>query len=143
MRHNDQMRAAGPTIPLTGVLPRAILVIFFLSGAAALIDQIVWTRALYRIFGVTAPAAGTVLVAFVLLGTLGEARSLLLAACGSLAAAVWAWRVAAGEFRVSGFKFQEPETRNLKLETSQSNRRLILAVSFVNGFGALALEVLW
>src|SRR5215813_1494421 len=45
-------------------MPRAILLIFFLSGASALIDQIVWTRALYRIFGVTAPAASTVLVAF-------------------------------------------------------------------------------
>src|SRR5262249_14687658 len=43
---------------------RAILLIFFLSGASALVDQIVWTRALYRIFGVTAPAASTVLAAF-------------------------------------------------------------------------------
>src|SRR5438477_4889248 len=53
-----------PADPRRAPLPRAILLIFFLSGAAALIDQIVWTRALYRIFGVTAPAAGTVLVAF-------------------------------------------------------------------------------
>src|SRR5438477_9023960 len=53
-----------PADPRRAPLPRAILLIFFLSGASALIDQIVWTRALYRIFGVTAPAASTVLVAF-------------------------------------------------------------------------------
>src|SRR5262245_57721075 len=58
MRSDTQ--SDSPSAPL----PRAILLIFFLSGASALIDQIVWTRALYRIFGVTAPAASTVLVAF-------------------------------------------------------------------------------
>jgi len=42
----------------------ALRVIFFLSGAAALIDQVVWTRALHRIVGVSAAAAATVLTAF-------------------------------------------------------------------------------
>jgi spermidine synthase len=45
-------------------IPAAVLVIFFISGTSALIDQIVWTRALYRIFGVTSLAASTVLAAF-------------------------------------------------------------------------------
>ena len=45
-------------------LPTAILAIFFISGTSALIDQIIWTRALYRIFGVTSLAASTVLAAF-------------------------------------------------------------------------------
>lgn len=56
---NTRVQAiAGPA------LPAAILVIFFISGTSALIDQIVWTRALYRIFGVTSLAASTVLAAF-------------------------------------------------------------------------------
>src|SRR5262245_39462678 len=46
------------------VLPAAVLAIFFISGTSALIDQIVWTRALYRIFGVTAMSASIVLAAF-------------------------------------------------------------------------------
>lgn len=45
-------------------IPAALRSIFFLSGGSALIDQIVWTRATYRIFGVTAPATATVLTAF-------------------------------------------------------------------------------
>lgn len=55
---------AAPNPRPVSTLPRPILAIFFISGASALIDQIVWTRSLHRVFGVTAPAAATVLAAF-------------------------------------------------------------------------------
>src|SRR5580692_7297336 len=42
----------------------ALLVCFFLSGAAGLIDQVVWSKALGLIFGHTAYAVATVLAVF-------------------------------------------------------------------------------
>jgi spermidine synthase len=45
-------------------LPPTLLVCFFLSGAAGLIDQVVWSKALGLIFGHTAYAVATVLAVF-------------------------------------------------------------------------------
>src|SRR5271170_6419022 len=42
----------------------ALLVCFFLSGAAGLIDQVVWSKALGLVFGHTAYAVATVLAVF-------------------------------------------------------------------------------
>src|SRR3984957_17423228 len=42
----------------------ALLACFFLSGAAGLIDQVVWSKALGLIFGHTAYAVATVLAVF-------------------------------------------------------------------------------
>src|SRR5579863_5448134 len=42
----------------------ALLVCFFFSGAAGLIDQVVWSKALGLIFGHTAYAVATVLAVF-------------------------------------------------------------------------------
>src|ERR1700704_970466 len=41
-----------------------ILVIFVLSGAAALIDEIVWSRQLVRVFGNTTQAVSAILAGF-------------------------------------------------------------------------------
>src|SRR5579863_7766298 len=54
---------------MSGQSPRpylfpASLVCFFLSGAAGLIDQVVWSKALGLIFGHTAYAVATVLATF-------------------------------------------------------------------------------
>lgn len=239
-------------------IPWAVLIIFFVSGMAALIDQIVWTRALHRVFGVTAEAAGTVLATFmlglalgshvfgrwvdrgwnslrmygwmevaigliapltpwvflalqpvyawmarwlglesgalpvarallcmvvllpptvlmggtlpvlakgflrrqpgrvvgllysvntwgavlgcflagfVLLGVLGETRSLLLASAGNVVAGVWALQRASGD--------REIERPRTSIGPRPGGRVLVYLVSFVNGFAALALEVLW
>jgi len=43
---------------------RLVLVLFFLSGACGLVYQVVWTRMLTQVFGITAAAVGTVLAAF-------------------------------------------------------------------------------
>src|ERR1017187_4653270 len=42
----------------------ALLICFFFSGAAGLIDQVVWSKALGLIFGHTAYAVSTVLAVF-------------------------------------------------------------------------------
>jgi spermidine synthase len=44
----------------------AVLVFFFISGACGLVYQVVWTRRLVLLFGVTAPAVSTVLFIFFL-----------------------------------------------------------------------------
>ncbi len=44
--------------------PVIILLLFFLSGATALVYQVVWSRMLMHVFGSTAVALGTVLAAF-------------------------------------------------------------------------------
>ena len=41
-----------------------VLVLFFVSGALALVYQVVWTRMMTHVFGSTAVAVGTVLAAF-------------------------------------------------------------------------------
>lgn len=241
-------------------IPRGVLLIFFISGGSALIDQIVWTRSLYRIFGVTAPAASTVLAAFmaglaigsyyfgklvdrhgnglrlyagmelligliapltplvfrwlqplysamagavgldspllpvlrgvvclcvllpptvlmggtlpviakaylrgqpgrvtamlysintwgavlgcflcgyVLLGEIGETRSLLLAAAGNIVVAAWAW---------SASKHVAPMQAEISISIASPTGKIpgvVLLVSFINGFAALGLEVLW
>jgi spermidine synthase len=55
--------------------PRIILLLFFLSGALALIYEVVWARMMTHVFGSTALAVGTVLAAYM---------------CGM---AVGAWRI--------------------------------------------------
>ncbi len=53
-----------PAPPSLRVLFLALLVCFFLSGAAGLIDQVVWSKALGLVFGHTAYAVATVLAVF-------------------------------------------------------------------------------
>lgn len=45
-------------------LPRAILILFFASGAAGLVYQVVWTRMLTLVFGASVLAVSTVLTVF-------------------------------------------------------------------------------
>lgn len=56
-------RAMQPPFPRRYFLP-ALLICFFLSGAAGLIDQVVWSKALGLVFGHTAYAVATVLAVF-------------------------------------------------------------------------------
>jgi spermidine synthase len=58
------MRAAMPGEPPRHYLFPALLVCFFFSGAAGLIDQVVWSKALGLIFGHTAYAVATVIAVF-------------------------------------------------------------------------------
>ena len=44
--------------------PVLVLLLYFLSGATALIYEVVWSRMLMHVFGSTAVALGTVLAAF-------------------------------------------------------------------------------
>lgn len=59
-RVNDDFQPAPPARRL----PLALLAAFFLSGGVALIYQVLWTRRLGLIFGVTIQAASTVLACF-------------------------------------------------------------------------------
>ena len=54
--HPDQP-SSRPILPL-------VLALFFLSGALALVYQVVWARMMTHIFGSTALAVGTVLAGF-------------------------------------------------------------------------------
>jgi spermidine synthase len=58
------MRPAMPESPSRRNLFAVTLVCFFLSGAAGLIDQVVWSKALGLIYGHTAYAVATVLAVF-------------------------------------------------------------------------------
>jgi spermidine synthase len=58
------MQPAMPGLPPRRYLFPALLVCFFFSGAAGLIDQVVWSKALGLIFGHTAYAVATVLAVF-------------------------------------------------------------------------------
>jgi spermidine synthase len=58
------MRPVMPGLPPRRYLFLALLVCFFFSGAAGLIDQVVWSKALGLIFGHTAYAVATVLAVF-------------------------------------------------------------------------------
>ena len=49
---------------ITRLAPALLFLIFFLSGASALIYEVVWTRALALVFGVTIHAVSVVLAAF-------------------------------------------------------------------------------
>src|SRR5258705_8483908 len=53
-----------PERPLRGVVLPGLLGCFFLSGAAGLIYQVAWSKALGLIFGHTAYAVATVLAVF-------------------------------------------------------------------------------
>jgi spermidine synthase len=53
-----------PENPPRRILIPAVTLCFFLSGAAGLVDQVVWSKALGLIFGHTAYAVATVLAAF-------------------------------------------------------------------------------
>lgn len=50
---------------MRGEIPTpALLVLFFLSGAAALVYEVLWLKELGRLFGVTVYAASTALAVF-------------------------------------------------------------------------------
>src|SRR5262245_54576361 len=53
----------------------ALAILFFLSGAAALVYEVVWTRRLTLVLGVTAPAVSAVLATFMAGLALGGAMS--------------------------------------------------------------------
>src|SRR5210317_282427 len=53
----SRQKTAGPPLAL-------VLLLFFFSGALALIYQVVWSRMMTHVFGSTAVAVGTVLAAF-------------------------------------------------------------------------------
>jgi len=57
----------------SGFVTASIWLCFFLSGAAGLVDEIVWTRMLGLVFGHTAFAVTTVLAAFMAGLALGAA----------------------------------------------------------------------
>jgi spermidine synthase len=85
---------------------------------------------------------GCFLAGFVLLGVLGETRSLLLASCGNLVAAIWAWRIARNPARTLPATARDVPTA-AELRPTSWAMRVVYIASFVNGFAALALEVLW
>jgi spermidine synthase len=60
--HNTATQKQSPSSPLLGY--NIFFILFFLSGMCALIYEIVWTRRLTLIFGVTVYSISTVLVAF-------------------------------------------------------------------------------
>jgi hypothetical protein len=57
--------AADPRDAATLAVPPILWLLFFISGAAGLMYEVVWVRALGIRFGATAPAIGTVLAAFI------------------------------------------------------------------------------
>jgi spermidine synthase len=65
LRADSESRSRAPLAPL--------LVLFFLSGASALVYQVLWMRLLALVFGVTVHAASTVLAAFMTGLALGSA----------------------------------------------------------------------
>ena len=65
LRADSGSRSGTPLAPL--------LVLFFLSGASALVYQVLWMRLLALVFGVTVHAASTVLAAFMMGLALGSA----------------------------------------------------------------------
>src|SRR5579864_2191659 len=58
-----ELQVESATAPRPYLFP-ALLLCFFLSGAAGLMDQVVWSKALGLIFGHTAYAVATVLAVF-------------------------------------------------------------------------------
>ena len=70
MIHSPATRARQAGAPLA-----PLLVLFFLSGASALIYQVLWMRLLALVFGVTVHAASTVLAAFMMGLALGSATA--------------------------------------------------------------------
>lgn len=54
----------GYSAPVIGLTTRTVSVLFFLSGAASLIYQVVWMRMLIRVFGVTTLAVSTIIAVF-------------------------------------------------------------------------------
>src|SRR5918992_2514924 len=59
------------SVPHVPLIP--LLLLFFLSGASALVYQVLWMRLLALVFGVTVHAASTVLAAFMAGLALGSA----------------------------------------------------------------------
>ena len=123
-----------PTVLMGGTLP--VLAKAFLRNQPGRV-----TASLYSI-NTWGAVCGCFLAGFLLLGVLGETRSLLLASCGNLVAAIWAWRIT--------WKPTEPGNvpdSNARLaEYTQPTTwfmRTVFVASFFNGFASLALEVLW
>jgi spermidine synthase len=73
MVHSSATRARGVDAPGAPLAP--LLLLFFLSGASALIYQVLWMRLLALVFGVTVHAASTVLAAFMMGLALGSATA--------------------------------------------------------------------
>src|SRR5262245_47978679 len=73
MIHSSATRARGVDAPGAPLAP--LLLLFFLSGASALIYQVLWMRLLALVFGVTVHAASTVLAAFMTGLALGSAAA--------------------------------------------------------------------
>ncbi len=120
-----------PTALMGGTLP--VLVKGFFKGEPGRV-----VASLYAI-NTWGAVAGCFLCGFVLLGSLGETRSLLIAAFGNLVAATWAWRAAATPASAAA----PPPASTPPSQPGARGLRFVFAVSFINGFGALALEVLW
>ena len=123
-----------PTVLMGGTLP--VLAKAFLRGQPGRV-----TASLYSI-NTWGAVCGCFLAGFVLLGFLGETRSLLLASCGNLAAAIWAWRIV---WNAPGTVNNNVGDVPLTIEARPVTwfMRTVFVASFFNGFAALSLEVLW
>lgn len=72
--HNPEMRSAqGSPAASDDRMPRWTYPLFFASGAAALIYQVVWQRSLFAIYGINVEAVTVVVTAFMLGLGLGSA----------------------------------------------------------------------
>ena len=67
------MHSSATRVRHAGAPLAPLLLLFFLSGASALIYQVLWMRLLALVFGVTVHAASTVLAAFMMGLALGSA----------------------------------------------------------------------
>jgi len=91
-----------PRVPRLTSLEASILVLFFFSGASALIYEVVWVRQLTNVFGGSAFAIATVLAAFMaglalgstLLGRFIDRRGHPLVVYGVLEAGIAVWALA-------------------------------------------------
>src|SRR6185436_21134587 len=64
MASDVAVHAAAVTVTRQRTVPLLILLIFILSGAAGLIDEIVWSRQLVLVFGNTTQAVSAILTGF-------------------------------------------------------------------------------
>ena len=69
------MHSSATRVRHAGAPLAPLLLLFFLSGASALIYQVLWMRLLALVFGVTVHAASTVLAAFMMGLALGSATA--------------------------------------------------------------------
>ncbi len=122
-----------PTMLMGGTLP--VLAKAYLRNQPGRI-----TASLYSI-NTWGAVFGCFLAGFVLLGIFGETRSLLLASLGNLIAAIWAWSVAR---RPDATLSTHPAaTPSVPAAPMSLTMYIVFIASFINGFAALSLEVLW